>query len=131
MAKKQQGISQRAYAKLAGIRPSYVQRLVAEGKLPTLSDGSLDRQACDEARKRTTVVGKGQRRWSRRHGTGRTADERFRRFACLGCGENVSVDASRDAASPDPERFCTPKCAEDVAAGLTRAQIRRKVARGE
>src|ERR1700693_1820540 len=60
-----------AYAKLAGIRPSYVQRLVAEGKLPTLPDGSLNPLACDEARRRTTVVGKGQRRWARRHGAAR------------------------------------------------------------
>jgi hypothetical protein len=130
MAKKQQGISQRAYAKLAGIRPSYVQRLVAEGKLPTLSDGSLDRQACDEARKRTTVVGKGQRRWSRRHGTNQAPVD-GRRVICEGCGENVRVSDSRMCYSPDPERFCTPECGEDVAAGLTRAQIRRKVARGE
>jgi hypothetical protein len=131
MAKKQQGISQREYAKLAGVRPSYVQRLVATGKLPVLPDGSLDSVACDAARAKFTRVGRGQRRWQRRHpeSAERTiapqAEKSIR--MCNLCGQphwfwthaNCSVcnedyvlySAPRIDHSPDPQRFCSAKCA--------------------
>jgi hypothetical protein len=56
MNKKQLGVSQRAYARIAGVRPSYIQKLVAEGKLPVLPDGTLDPAACEAARQRNTTI---------------------------------------------------------------------------
>jgi hypothetical protein len=132
MRETKQGVSQRQYAKQAGCSAAYIQKLISQGKLPVLQDGTLDPDACDAARAKFTRVGRGKRRWERRHGTRRTPlGLMFRRVTCSGCGESVRVSDNQMCDSPDPERFCTPKCAEDVAAGLTRAQIRQKIARGE
>jgi len=108
-------VSFRSYAKQRGISVSYVSRLVKQGKIPT-HDGLIRPIEADEARGRTTLVGRGQRRWERRHG----ADV----ARCVGCGAMFPTANARENGSPDPQHFCEDRCAAEVAAGKSRAEIR-------
>jgi hypothetical protein len=119
------GCSLREYARRAGISLQYVQKLLARGKITPLPDGSIDAAACDLQRSRNTVSGRGQRRLRRAEHQGEPKGGNS--FPdCCGCGESYS---RLDSRAPDPLRFCTPACESDAAAGLTRPQIRRKIAR--
>jgi hypothetical protein len=118
--KKQRGLSQRKYAAHAGVALSYIQKLLNQGKLPVLADGSLDPAACDAARARNTVVGRGRRRLQ---GITLTASS----AVCSGCGETFSIATARAYGSPDASKFCSKECCNDVAAGLSRATIRRRI----
>ncbi len=100
-------VSFRSYAKQRGISVSYVSRLVKQEKIPT-HDGQINPIEADEARGRTTLVGRGQRRWERRHG----ADV----ARCVGCGAMFPTASARENGSPDPQHFCEDRCAADVAA---------------
>ena len=124
VARVKGGCSLREYARRARISLSYVQKLLARGKITALPDGSLDPAACDLARSRNTVLGRGQRRLRRAEHTGMPSG-RNSFPECCGCGENFS---RLDSRAPDPLRFCTPSCEADAAAGLTRPAIRRKIA---
>ena len=122
---KRQGLSIRQYAKHAGTSHVYISKLLAAGKIPCLPDGSLDPLACDEARARNTIVGRGQRRMGREV---QSADLRNLHLECAACGESYSLIDSRSIGTLNFERFCTPRCQADQETGLSRAQIRRKVA---
>ena len=50
MNKTKQGLSAAAYAKSRGLSGSYVARLVRDGRIPTLPDGSIDAEQADRAR---------------------------------------------------------------------------------
>jgi hypothetical protein len=130
MLKKRQGLSRREYGRHAGISAAYVSALVADAKIPTLPDGSLDAASCDAARARNTVQGRGQRRLQRqaaRQGYPTGARNSFPE--CMGCRERYSVLDAKACGSPNAEKFCSQACAIDAAAGLTVAQIRRRVNR--
>jgi hypothetical protein len=124
MISKRQGLSRRQYGRHAGITAAYVSKLVGDGKIPTLPDGSLDPAACDAARARHTRVGLGQRRMRRNvpESIGSCSD-------CHACGELYSVNVSRYYGTQDASRYCSQRCESDAAAGLTRAQVRRKIHR--
>jgi len=123
------GISQRAYARRAGVSSAYVNKLVKHGKLPLLPDGSLDAAACDVARAKHTNVAIGilRKRWqaAKNRPMPKQAQAWLR---CEGCAEQYRVAEAGNStqASPDPQRFCCDLCASDHAAGLSARQIRRK-----
>ena len=124
MNKTRQGLSNREYAKHAGVSATYVQKMVAAGKIPCLPDGSLDPAACDLARSRNTVMGRGQRRIRR------NARELISsRSDCLACGDRYSVSVSRYYGTVNALRYCSKQCEADAAAGLTRKQIRGRISR--
>lgn len=128
MTKQRQGLSNRQYAKHAGVSAPYVQKLVNRGKIPVLEDGSLDAAACDLARSRNTISGRGQRRLQRRRRV--TSQVPAGSYAeCVGCGESFRVLDSRNLGTPKFSEFCTPNCQVDAEAGLSLAQIRRRVGR--
>jgi hypothetical protein len=125
MNKRRQGFSNREYARHAGVSAPYVQKLVAAGKIPCLPDGSIDARVADAARAQRTRVGKGQRR--RRRLQGITELPTASSAVCSGCGETFSVATARAYGSPDASKFCSKECCNDVAAGLSRATIRRRI----
>jgi hypothetical protein len=129
MNKARLGLSQRGYAKHAGVTGPYVAKLIKQGKLPTLADGSLDAVACDAARSRNTNVVKGILRKRRQAARNRPAPKQAQAWLrCVACGEQYRVAEAGNStqASPDPQRFCCDLCASDHAAGLSARQIRRK-----
>ena len=124
MINRRQGLSRREYGRHAGISAAYVSKLVGDAKIPTLSDGSLDPVACDAARARNTIVGRGQRRLRR------NAPESIgSRPACDACGELYSVPVSRYYGTQNPACYCSRECESDAAAGLSRTAIRRRISR--
>jgi hypothetical protein len=134
MNKARSGISQRAYARHAGVSGPYVAKLIKQGKLPTLPDGSLDSVACDVARSRNTNVIEGILRKRRRAALNRLMPKQAQAWLrCAGCGEQYrpSEAANSTQRSPDPSRYCCDLCGTDAAAGLSKAQIRRKDERNQ
>ncbi len=130
MNKRRLGVSQRAYARLAGVALSYVQKLIRAGKLPTLPDGTLDARACDAARARNTNMYRGERRRMRQAARAGAAEATLPIYhTCSGCHESFREIDARAGGSPDPRRFCSGQCCSDVAAGLSTSQIRRRVNR--
>jgi hypothetical protein len=123
MATRQQGVSLRQYAKHAGCSLTYIQRLLAQGKIKALPDGTLDQRLCDAYRAQNTCVGKGQRRRGLKDTTNAST------ASCSGCGEAYNIAGATAGDSPDPKRFCCRQCCNDVAAGLSRAAIRRRISR--
>ncbi|MGO9539828.1 MAG: hypothetical protein ACLPN2_04430 [Terriglobales bacterium] len=120
--KQRQGLSNRQYGKHAGVSAPYVQKLVNAGKIPVLPDGSLDPVACDAARARNTIMGRGQRR------QGKDFEQALGGYAeCIGCGEEYPLIASRNLGTPKFEQFCTANCQADHERGLSRATIRRRI----
>jgi|ERR1017187_5890895 hypothetical protein len=124
MAKRRQGLSRREYGRHAGISAAYVSALVADSKIPTLADGSLDAVACDLARSQNTVMGRGQRRIRRN-----AREPISSRSDCLACGDRYSVSVSRYYGTVNALRYCSKQCEADAAAGLTRKQIRGRISR--
>src|ERR1035441_4292775 len=92
MIRKLQGLSNREYGRHAGVSAPYVQKLVAGGKIPCLADGSLDPVACDAARARNTIVGRGQRR--QRQGSPSGGRNSF--LECIACGDSFGVIRSEE-----------------------------------
>jgi hypothetical protein len=127
MAKRRQGLSRRQYGRHAGISAAYVSALVADSKIPTLQDGSLDPEACDAARLRNTDAGRYRRRQAARQGS--PTGYRNSSLQCDACGDSFGVIDARGCGSPNAVKYCTPACAADAAAGLTVTQVRRKVGR--
>lgn len=110
---KTAGISQRAYAEQIGVHHSYVAKMIRRGAIPVLPDGSIDPKAADEGRAKYTRVGKGQRKWQRRHPEPEAAAAR----PPCPCGyEFLSVDP--------PGKFCCDFCAQDAAEGYTPKEMR-------
>ena len=124
MNKTRQGLSNRQYAKHAGVSAPYVQKMVAAGKIPCLPDGTLDPAACDLARSQNTVMGRGQRRIRRN-----AREPISSRSDCLACGDRYSVSVSRYYGTVNALQYCSKQCEADAAAGLTVTQVRRKVGR--
>ena len=52
MSNKREGMSNAAYGKSRGLSGAYIGRLVRDGQIPTLADGSIDPEAADQARAR-------------------------------------------------------------------------------
>ena len=52
MSSKREGMSNAAYGKSRGLSGAYIGRLVRDGQIPTLPDGSIDPNSADEARAR-------------------------------------------------------------------------------
>jgi hypothetical protein len=127
MAKKRRGLSRREYGRHAGISAAYVSALVADSKIPTLPDGSLDAVACDAARARNTDAGRYRRRQGARQGSPTGYRNSF--IECDACGDSYGLIDARACGSPNAVKYCTPACAADAAAGLTRAQVRRRISR--
>ena len=124
MNKRKQGISQRKYAIHAGVGLSYIQKLLEQGKIPVLPDGSLDPEACDAARSRNTRVGLSQLRQGK---VAEPAANRNTYLTCAACGDSYSLIDSRWYGTGDPLRFCTRECQADHERGLSRATIRRRI----
>ena len=110
--KRPQGLSQRAYAKHAGVALSYVQKLVARGAIPTNQDGTINARVADAYRALNTNV---------RRAVGPSNVVR----TCTGCGDSYRWAPE----SPDPARFCCSECCQMVAAGMSTKEIRQKIAR--
>ena len=127
MIKKKRGISLRSYSRLAGVSLAYVQKMLLRGKISSLPDGSLDLEACDRARARNTVQGRGQRRHAARQGS--PTGYRNSSLQCDARGDSYGLIDARACGSPNAVKYCTPACAADAAAGLTRAQVRRRISR--
>jgi hypothetical protein len=123
MISRRRGLSRREYGRHAGISAAYVSKMVADRKIPILPDGSIDARAADASRAQRTRVGKGQRR------LGLQATTESPTACCAGCGATYNIAGARSWDSPDAKRFCCAQCCRDVAAGLSIAQIRRKIAR--
>lgn len=126
-------IGQREYARRKGISSAYVSKLIGKGVIATDADGKVDEQEADEARRRRTRVGRGQRRWQRRHGTAFPAQQLGQvkppgvTRVCIGCGGYFLPAQARSNGSPDPALFCEGSCATAVAAGKTRVEIRAQI----
>jgi hypothetical protein len=125
MNKRRQGLSRREYGRHAGISAAYVSKMVGDGKISLLPDGSIDARAADAQRAQRTIVGRGQRRIQMRQGSPTGGRNSFP--VCTGCGEGYGLIDARACGSPDPERFCSKECVRDVSDGLSVAQIRRKI----
>ena len=115
-------ISQREYARRKGISSAYVSKLAGRGVITTDADGKVDEQSADEARRRYTVVGRGKRRWERRHGDGLPLVA-----ICVGCGGRFSPVEARGNGSLDPMSFCEDHCADDVREGKSRKEIHARI----
>jgi hypothetical protein len=129
MNKRRQGLSRRGYAAHAGVSHVYVCKLIERRKIPVLADGSLDPVACDNARARNTVQGRGQRRLQRRQAARESECAASGHAECTGCGETFRCLDARACGSPDSSKFCCPQCGIDAAAGLSVSQVRRKIGR--
>ena len=124
MINRRQGLSRREYGRHAGISAAYVSKLVGDKKIPLLPDGSIDARVADAARARNTIVGRGQRRLRRNapESIGSCSD-------CHACGEVYSTAIAGYYGAKNASRYCSEQCERDAAAGLTRAQVRRKIHR--
>jgi hypothetical protein len=122
------GISQRAYAEQIGVHHSYVAKMIRRGAIPVLSDGSIDPEAADAARAKFTRVGRGQRRWKRRHPAQPVAvavnpptSGSKATPICQGCGARYL--RKYRISSPTPDRFCSASCEQDFNDGLSLREI--------
>jgi hypothetical protein len=63
--------------------------------------------------------------------TGLPAAREEARLTCIQCQDHAgyTLEEARTLESPDPSRFCWPKCAEDFAAGKSTAETRKQFAR--
>ncbi|MGB8785917.1 MAG: hypothetical protein WCD02_22585 [Terriglobales bacterium] len=130
MNKQKQGLSQRGYAKHCHVNLAYVQQMIQTKKIPTLSDGSIDPDAADEARARNTNMARGELRKMRQaalEGSPMSTGNQFP--TCSACGDTFSMVDARQFGVRNPVKFCTPKCEGDAEAGLSRRQIKRKIYR--
>jgi hypothetical protein len=110
------GITQRELARRWNVRHSYVQKLIVKGVLPVMADGTLHQEECDRARARYTIPRR------RRYQPSNEPNVR----ACAGCGGIFSNATAREANSPNPA-YCSDDCANDIAAGRSRAEIQRRI----
>ena len=128
MNKRSEGMSMRKYAQRAGCSLTYIEKLVRQGKIPRLADGSLDAATCDRAREKNTNMARGERRRQRQAARAGLSADFFEMATCAGCSETYRVSEAERCGSPDVNQFCTAECAQDAQAGLTAEQIRRKIA---
>jgi hypothetical protein len=108
------GLSVRGYARHCGIAHSYVVRLIQQGKIPVRRDGTIDPEAADRARAENTLLD--HRRYAK-------APPR----PCKACGWMYPPLLAYQDDSPWPLFYCTPECYADKQAGLTAADIARKL----
>ncbi len=127
-------MTQKEYAEHIDRSQQYVSKLITEGKIPTLRDGSIDPDAADAARARNTNLFRGEIRHRRRKARQRAPQPQQLRTGavpvCQGCGDHYIERFSRNELTPNPTRFCSPSCQQDVKDGLTRKQIFARRDRG-
>jgi hypothetical protein len=130
MDKSKQGISVRGIAREWGVSVSYVSTFLKRAGLGPFSDGSYDLVAATAARAKHTRAGKGQRKWARRHGTPKAAQEQRTGTEvapiCEGCGSHYIAEYSKNSLTPTPSRFCSASCEADCNSGLTQKEIARR-----
>ena len=120
-------MSQRGYARHAGVRLSYIQRLIQIGVIKVEADGRIDPVVADQARLQSTDAG----RWRREHPTSKKASLEGKRRAtplarlhrCAGCFGLYDTDWRGPIDIGANEEFCSSDCRDLVHAGWTKRQI--------
>lgn len=132
MNKAKQGVSVREIARRWVCSASYVSQFLKRAGLDPLLDGSYDLAEATRRRENYTIIGRGKRKWDRRHPATVVSPSPGTTSApvCQGCGDRYVQAYSRNLATPDPTRFCSASCQQDVKDGFTPKEIARRRERG-
>lgn len=129
MENARQGVSSREIARMWDVSSPYVTKLLRRMGIGPLPGGGYDLEEATRLRKKFTNVGRGKRKWLRRHPDGYPTAATA--LTCEACGARYRLETSARTGTPHPQKFCCTDCEQDLLDGLSDKQIRRRRDRGK